>query len=85
MVPDRRCCYNFWTESWAETGRSLRRGNLTGLKGVVSEGLKEAKENAESWRKGDWRSLLYIIKEYLAKLLLPQYGKNENVPNELRI
>lgn len=63
----------------------MKRGNLIGLKKAVSGGPKEVEENVESWRKGDWKSLLYIIKEYLAKLLLPQYGKNVNVPNEWRI
>lgn len=41
----------------------MKRGNLIGLKKAVSGGLKEVEENVESWRKGDWRSLLYIIKE----------------------
>lgn len=53
MAPDVKCCYNFWTEQWAETGRYL-----TVLKEMVSEGLMVVEENVESWRKGKWRSLL---------------------------
>lgn len=43
LAPDRRCCHNFWTEEWAETGRPLKRGNFTGL--------KEAVKALRKWRK----------------------------------
>lgn len=41
----------------------MKRGNLTGLKEAISEGLEEVEENVGTWRKEEWRPLLNIIQE----------------------
>lgn len=64
-------------------GRNCKRGNLTGLKEAISEGFEEAGESVGSWRKGEWRPLLNIVRN-VSKIATVMMWKIENVSVDLR-